>query len=199
MQKIYSIFRLQEKFRIDPKRISDLAMHYNAKLDGSYISLEDKDARKFIGFLELSLRANRLCQEANNLDANKLHYDALLKYEGARIIAEELGDHPLKITCLNNIGLIFESLEDFPKALTNFREAVKLAEKVGDQLGKALQLGNIVRIYKSEKKYSVALRIFRESLDILSSIKLKKSLYYVKEEVESYIAEIKKLILKFRT
>ena len=110
-----------------------------------------------------------------------------------------MDDHSLNITCLNNIGLIFESLEDFPKALTNFREAVKLAEKVDDQLGKALQLGNIGRIYKSEKKYSDALGIFRESLDILTSIKLEKSLYYVKEEVESYITEIKKLILKFHT
>lgn len=194
MQKIYSIFELQEKYRINPKRIPDLATRYNARLDGNYVLLEDVDARKFIEFLGLTLKANQLCQEANNLDARKLHYDALLKYEEARNISEELGDSSLKITCLNNIGLILETLEDFPQALTNFRKAFKVAKKVDDQLGIALQLGNIGRIYKNKKKFHEALRFFKESFNILSRIKLEKSLYYVKEEVESYITEIEKFI-----
>ena len=107
---------------------------------------------------------------------------------------EKLGDLSVKATCHSNIGLILEILEDFPRALINFKEALILTKELGDQLGTALQLENIGRNYRNEKKYREALRFFKEAFYILSRIELEKPLLYMKKEVESHIKEIEKYV-----
>jgi len=194
MPEIYNLFDLQVKYRIEPNRILELAKQHNAKIIGNHIFLDNIEVKEFFDLLKLGLRANQLCQDANTLLGKKLYYDSLLKYEEAKKIEEKLGDLSVKATCHNNIGLIFEILEDFPKALMNFEEALIITKELGDQLGTALQLENIGRIYKNEKKYSEALRFFKESFYILSRIKLEKSLLYIKKEVESHIKKIEKFI-----
>lgn len=190
----YNIFQLQEKYRLDPKRILELIKEYNATIIGDNLSLDKLRVKQFNRFLDLTLKANQLCQDANTLLSKRLYYDSLLKYEKAKKIAEELGDLSTTVTCHNNIGLILEILKDFSNSLMNFEQALQISKKLCDQLGVALQLGNIGRIYKNEKKYDKALSSFKESFEILSRIELESSLHYIKEEVKSYIKEIEESI-----
>ena len=174
--------------------LPDLIKRYNAKLCGNYIFLEEVEVKNFMEFLDLTLNVNRLCQQANDFDAKMLFYDALIRYEEAMHIVEELGDLSLIITCSNNMGLIFESLGDLPQALVNFERAYKISTRVEDVLGKAIQLCNIGRVFEQEEKFVKAIHFFKESYATFSQINLGTLHIHLKEEVKSHIKRVSKII-----
>ncbi len=192
---LFSLSGVQEKFKISQEKIFEFLKCEEFSIDGDKLCLKNPKAKEFQIFL-LKFKANQLCQEANSLGAKKYYYDALVKYEEAQTIFDELGDKEGKYTCLNNIGLIFESLEDYHKALTSFREALDIAEVINDQLGVALEKMNIARIHNVEGRQIESLKFFEESLSILSQVDLPKPLYYLKEEVKANIEKIKLSLLE---
>lgn len=189
MPEVYNIFNLQVRYRTNSNRILELAKKHNAVIVGENFFLNNSEVKEFFDFLDLSLKANQLCHRANVLDAKKLYYDALLKYEEANKIIRYLGDFSIEATILNNIGLILESLGAFPQALTRFKKALNLVKELEDQLSITLQFENIARIYQKEKKFNEALKFFREFLGNFSHLPLE-----VKKGIKSHIQDIEKIL-----
>lgn len=142
----------------------------------------------------LTSNARRLFQKANDLDARKLYFDALQVYEEVCKTSREIGDTSIILASLNNMGLIFETLEDLKHALVKYKESITVAEENKDQVMIGLGLYNISRVYRKEKKYSKALRFLNESLNILSRTELENRLKYIIQEIQSSITEIKHII-----
>ena len=192
MLEIYYLNDLQTRYRIDLSLLLKLSENFCAKVEEEVLKIDSEQSKQFFKTLDLSLKANQLCKEANTLLGKKQYYDSLQKYEEAMNITKELGDLMTIVTCLSNIGLIMEILGDYSKALTNFNGALLLTKKIGDQLGTALQLENIGRNLKNEQRYPEALRFFRKSLCLFSQIELEKALQYMRGKVKSQISEIEK-------
>lgn len=142
----------------------------------------------------LFVKAIRLCKDANYQMTKGNNKIALSKYRDALKIYDQIGKLPEKATCLNNIGLLYESQGILDQALEFYNQALEIDEIQGDLLNKAISLSNIGRIYESQKKFGPALKYFKEALKLFSQIKLEKKLLYLKEEAESHINTLKSSI-----
>jgi len=65
---------------------------------------------------------------------------------------------------LGNIGLIYDSLGDYPKALEYQERSLKLEEELGHRAGVATTLGNIGIVYDNLGDYPKALEYYERSL-----------------------------------
>jgi len=154
--------------------------------------------RGFLRHLELILKANQLCQEANTLDAKGYFLDALGKYNEAEKLFSKLSDSEGEITCLNNKGLILETIEDYPRAISNFKLALNIAKENEDHLTRALQLGNIGRILKKEAKFNEALQYLHESFNILSNLHLEEDFSHLSTKILFDIKHIERIFHEFK-
>jgi len=67
---------------------------------------------------------------------------------------------------LNNIGLIYDNLEQYDKSLEYHQKALENWKAVDHQLGIATSLNNIGIIYRNLKNYTKALEYYKQSLEI---------------------------------
>lgn len=67
----------------------------------------------------------------------------------------------------NNIGMVYDSQNNFSKALQYYGQALKIQEELGDKNGVASDLNNIGNVYRSEKNYFKALEYFLKCLKIM--------------------------------
>jgi len=77
---------------------------------------------------------------------------------------------------LNNIGYIYDSQGDIPKALEYFHKSLKIREDIGDKKGIAISLNNIGNIYKNQGDIPKALEYFHKSLIISEEIGNKQGI-----------------------
>jgi len=77
----------------------------------------------------------------------------------------------IKAHALNNIGYVFYSKGDMPKALDYYYEGLKLREAAGDKKGIAESLNNLGVLYKSQGNISKAIETYQKSLDLYTDVK----------------------------
>jgi serine phosphatase RsbU (regulator of sigma subunit)/tetratricopeptide (TPR) repeat protein len=73
-------------------------------------------------------------------------------------------------TALNNIGYVYQSQGDLPKALEYFHNSLKIQEEIGNKEGIASTLNNIGLIYKRQGDIPKALEYYHKSLKIQEEI-----------------------------
>jgi len=73
-------------------------------------------------------------------------------------------------TVNNFLGIVYNRLSDYPKALEYFSKALQLFEEIGIKVGIGGNLVNIGLIYSSIKKYDTAFEYFSKALIILEEI-----------------------------
>ena len=95
---------------------------------------------------------------------------ALMYYQKAKKLQEEIGDKQATSTILNNIGFIFKNQGDIPVALEYYHKALKLREEIGDKNGIAQSLNNMGFIYSSQDVNSKALEYFTKALQLQEEI-----------------------------
>ena len=110
----------------------------------------------------------------------------------------------IKITALNNIGIIQSELKDYPNARNNFSSAMKIVEK-GNYLNEKCQIiNNIAASFVYENKIDDAIEYYSKALEIGSEHSLENILmesclglgqcYEIKEEYSSSISFYKRSI-----
>ncbi|MCI0526395.1 MAG: CHAT domain-containing protein, partial [Nitrospira sp.] len=72
-----------------------------------------------------------------------------------------------------NIGGIYDSTGEYPKALSYYQEALKIKKELGDKEVKGATLNNIGGIYNSTGEYPKALSYYQEALKIVKKIGYK--------------------------
>lgn len=98
----------------------------------------------------------------------------------------------LKMNIQKSIGDLFSRLENYPKALTHYDEALELSRERGDSMNMAFIYNSVGIAYEQQKKYSEAIENYFNAMNILErlgytsaigNIKVNIALlYYFKEE-----------------
>lgn len=96
--------------------------------------------------------------------------NAVLNYEKAVEIQEQVNDKKGLAGTLNNIGAIYDDQGDFPQALHYYHRSLKYKEQLNDSSGIALTLNNLGVIYYNQGDLSQALDYFMKSLKIQEAI-----------------------------
>jgi tetratricopeptide (TPR) repeat protein len=81
-------------------------------------------------------------------------------------IRQELGDKSGEGADLNNIGVVYKNLGDYPKALDYLKQALKIKKEIGDKRGIGNNLTNIGGVYQYLDDYPKALDYYQQALAI---------------------------------
>ncbi len=81
--------------------------------------------------------------------------------------------------CYNSLGVVYSfGKSDYPKAIENYKKALKISEELGNKRSVAFNLGNIGGIYITLSNYPEALTYFLKSLKICEEIGNKEGIAY---------------------
>jgi two-component sensor histidine kinase len=81
-----------------------------------------------------------------------------------------------KANCFNNIGYVYKSHGDIPKALEYYHNAIIINEGLNNKSGKADLINNIAVIYESQHDIDKAIEYYEQSLLIYKEVKNKKGI-----------------------
>jgi tetratricopeptide (TPR) repeat protein len=89
-------------------------------------------------------------------------------------------DKKILARALTNIGVVYNSKSDFPRALNYYYKALKIEEAIGNKPGIARNLGNIGSIHTSQGNYPHALEMYNKALALSSSThdKTRMAIHY---------------------
>lgn len=72
---------------------------------------------------------------------------------------------------LNQLGLAYNNVEDFDRAMSYFNQSVSVAEGINDKKALSIYLNNIGNSYFSQEQYGKALEFYQRSLELKREIK----------------------------
>ena len=72
---------------------------------------------------------------------------ALGQWERGLKLAEEMGNIRAKYGFLTNIGVVYENLGNYAKALSIYKDALKMKRKIGDKKSEGMALIDIGNVY----------------------------------------------------
>jgi len=113
--------------------------------------------------------ALRLYQEGQDFHENaKSRADlekAIKKYEQALSAWERLGDAKGEAYSLNQLGLVYDSLGQYPRALEYYEKSLKILRNIDDAQGEGQSLNNIGALYDATGQRAKALEYYEKSLE----------------------------------
>ncbi|MFA4906668.1 MAG: tetratricopeptide repeat protein, partial [archaeon] len=111
-----------------------------------------------------------LNEEATNLCNQSNFYGAAQKWEQGLVIAKRM-DHKEGISLfIGNLGVVYNYLGDYPRALSYHEQALKIKREIGDKEGEGRDLGNIGIVYSNLGDYPKALSYYEQALKIKREI-----------------------------
>jgi serine phosphatase RsbU (regulator of sigma subunit)/Tfp pilus assembly protein PilF len=156
-------FSAEEQHQIDS--LNQVIANPNSpdtSLAGAYVALSEMLYVSNIDTLKY------LCEKAKIITENALKANP--KAQTQKRLLKHLGN------ALGNIGYVYDSQGDIPKALEYFHESLKIQEEIGDKSGIASNLNNIGNIYSVQEDLPKALAYLHKSLKIEEEIGDKKGI-----------------------
>jgi CHAT domain-containing protein/Tfp pilus assembly protein PilF len=99
------------------------------------------------------------------------HLTAALKsWQQGLQIYREIKDRKGEASVLGNLGLAYNSLGDYPKAIYYHQQSLKIAQEIKDRLSEGKSLGNLGIAYDSLGDYPTAIDYYQQSLKIARQI-----------------------------
>ncbi len=133
--------------------------------------------------LDLHLRSWHISREGDNPLGEKIslnnvghmHYrlgqsDEALTHYFSALSLEHVGDRQLHALLLDNIGLAYEKLGDFPQALRYQQESLDIREATGDQRGMGDSLDDLGSVYLALGEVAEAKRRLERSLVLKEAV-----------------------------
>ncbi len=74
---------------------------------------------------------------------------ALEAWEKGLAIANSMDNKQAITTFLTTIGIVYQQLSDYPKALSYHEQSLKIIREIEDEKGEGNSLGNIANVYPS--------------------------------------------------
>jgi CHAT domain-containing protein len=113
-------------------------------------------------------RVLKSCRD--NLDAQKFQ-EALLACQSALEDFKKINNLRGQGLALNNIGVAYNSLNQYQKAIDNLQQALKIVREVNDQRVEKIVVGNLVTSYEKLGNYDKAIEFHLQHLAIAREIK----------------------------
>jgi len=114
--------------------------------------------------------AARLFQQGLQQYRQALYREALQTYQQALVIRRELGDRVGEAQTLNNIGEVYNGLDEYSKALEILQQALGIRKEVSDKAGIGETLNHIGDAYNGLDEYPKALAILQQALAIRKEV-----------------------------
>ncbi len=83
---------------------------------------------------------------------------------------KELGDRTGESKTLNNIGVVYESLGNYPAAIKQYEQSLAITRELGDRATEAATLTNIGIVYDFLGNYPAAIKQYEQSLAIIREL-----------------------------
>lgn len=118
-------------------------------------------------YFEKNNRKKDLCETLillGDLNIDLSRYDIALEFYNNALKNADNDD--LLSMSLNNIGLVYLSIEENEQAMEYFDKAIKLESSVKDKTAISDAYGNMAVLYENEKKYDEALKNYLKSIEI---------------------------------
>ena len=135
---------------------------------GSDYALAENQARELLAenalVNEPELHRLTLLALSESLWRRGMAKEALPYAEEALVLAEQIENKEVQAKALGNIGIVYRSLSDYPRALNYFGRALALNEELGNKSGVATYLGNIGTVHRNLSDYPRALNYFGRAL-----------------------------------
>ena len=123
--------------------------------------------------MKLTLKANKLYRQGNELFKQEIEtskIQAIDIFEQALLLYKKTNYQIWAAITLNNIGLVYNTLEEKQTALDYFNKSLNLFQEMKNFLGEAMTLNNIGLVYDTLGKKQTALDYFNQSLDLFQKI-----------------------------
>ncbi len=114
--------------------------------------------------------AARLFQQGLQQYRQALYREALQTYQQALVIRRELGDRVGEAQTLNNIGEVYNGLDEYSKALEILQQALAIRKEVSDNAGIGETLNHIGEAYNGLDEYPKALAVLQQALAIRKEV-----------------------------
>lgn len=144
LDALLNLARVQESMGL-----FDKAMEY---IDAAEVMAKAQNAEEKLGEVALE-RANVHWYRSD-------YFNAFREQATALEIGEKVHSLPLKVAGRNISGLISWSVNDLPRALAEFDEALRLADEMGVEAETATTCNNLGLVYRAQKRYPEALDWF---------------------------------------
>ena len=115
--------------------------------------------------------ADRFLQQGIKQYQNGQFTVALQSWEQALKIYREIKNIQGESAALGNIGLVYNSLGDYPKAIDYHQQSLAIARKIKDRKSEVKSLRNLGLVYDALRDYSKAIDYYQQSLKIVQEIK----------------------------
>ncbi|NES65479.1 MAG: tetratricopeptide repeat protein [Okeania sp. SIO2D1] len=128
--------------------------------------------------ITLSLEANKLYRQGSQLFKQEIKTSKIQTisiFEQALLLYQKTNYQIWAAITLNNIGLVYDTLEEKQTALDYFNQSLDLFKKMQSVLGQTMILNNIGLVYNTLEKKRTALDYFNQSLDLSQKIQDKGS------------------------
>ncbi|HAZ49105.1 MAG TPA: hypothetical protein DCZ55_32825, partial [Cyanobacteria bacterium UBA11371] len=103
----------------------------------------------------------------------------------ALAIVREVGYRAMEGTTLNNIGAVYGSLGQYPKALEFFQQALAIRREIGDKAEEGTTLNNIGGLLAKQNQPELAIAFFKQSVNVRETIR-QDIRVLPREQQESY-------------
>ena len=115
--------------------------------------------------------ADRLLVQGNQqYDLSQI--DAALKsWQQALGLYRQINDRGSEASVLNNLGLIYKSLGDYPQAMEYYQQSLVISRQLKDRLSEARTLGNLGVIYARLGNYPKAIEYQQQRLTVARELK----------------------------
>ena len=128
---------------------------------------------------KLSLKANKLYRQGNKLlkqETETSKIQSIEIFQQALLLYKKTNYQIWAAITLNNIGLVYDTLEEKQTALDYFNQSLDLFKKMQSVIGEAMTLNNIGLVYDTLGKKQTALDYFNQSLDLSQKIQDQESI-----------------------
>jgi CHAT domain-containing protein/Tfp pilus assembly protein PilF len=95
---------------------------------------------------------------------------AIVKWNEAAKLYQQVGDRGGEANALGNIGLVYSDLGEQQQALTYYNQALPLFRAVGDRRGEADTLKNIGNVYNNLGEQQEALKYYNQALPLMRAV-----------------------------
>ncbi len=138
----------------------------------SVVTLNQKPATAIVQQVDVAQKArvDELNAEGRNLYRKSEYLAALDKFQQGLSLAKKIGDKSGEGTILGNIGVVYQSLGQYPKALESYEQSLVISKAIGNKSGEGITLNNIGEVYQSLGQYPKALEYYQQALLISKAI-----------------------------
>ena len=85
-------------------------------------------------------------------------------------IAQEDGNRYVESLALTNLGLAYNALGEYHRAIEFYQKSLEIQRTIGDRKGEANSLGNLGKSYYFLRQYQQAIDFYQQSLEIQRAI-----------------------------